>query len=90
MSDESSQGAQSLFVVAVGASAGGVAALEQFLSSTPSDTGAAFCGLLLISMTFRPPVLLRTACTATDELPEDDLTMVSPGFASAVSERMPQ
>ena len=42
MSDESSQGAQSLFVVAVGASAGGVAALEQFLSSTPSDTGAAF------------------------------------------------
>ncbi|WP_405541451.1 hypothetical protein OG478_03385 [Streptomyces phaeochromogenes] len=27
---------------------------------------------------------------ATDELPEDDLTMVSPGCASAVSERMPQ
>lgn len=55
-----------------------------------SDTCAAFCGLLLVSMTFRPPVLFRTACTVTDELPEDDLTMVSPGFASAVSERMPQ
>lgn len=55
-----------------------------------SDTCAAFFGLLLISMTFRPPLLLRTACTATDELREDDLTMVSPGFASAVSERMPQ
>lgn len=54
-----------------------------------SDTCAASFGLLLISMTFRP-LPLRTACTATDELREDDLTMVSPGFASAVSERMPQ